>query len=42
MKDCFLGMEVIRKVEPEKIQSSMVREIYERWKKGLKGLMLKA
>jgi xylulokinase len=42
MKDCFLGMEVIRKVEPEKNHSPVVREIYERWKEGLRSLMLKA
>ena len=38
MKDCFLGMEVIRKVEPENRHIPQVREIYERWKEGLKSL----
>jgi xylulokinase len=38
MKDCFLGMEVIRMVEPEKNHSPIVLEIYERWKEGLKSL----
>jgi xylulokinase len=38
IKDCFVGMEVIRKVEPEKNHSHLVRETYERWKEGLKSL----
>jgi xylulokinase len=40
VKDCFRGMEVIRKLEPEKSNSARTREIYERWKEEV--LKLKA
>jgi xylulokinase len=40
MKDCFLGMEIIRKVNPEINNSPLVKEIYENWKEGLKSVML--
>ena len=35
VKDCFRGMEVIRKLDPEKSNSARTREIYERWKEEL-------
>jgi xylulokinase len=38
VKDCFRGMEVIRRVEPVKIHTGRIGEIYERWKKGLQDL----
>ena len=38
MKDCFVGMEIIRKVEPEKNNRSIVKELYEHWKEGLESL----
>jgi xylulokinase len=42
IKDCFRGMEVVRKVEPEKSNSVQLQEIYKRWKEGLKSLTSKA
>lgn len=39
MKDCFRGMEIVRKIEPEKNNSAWIKEIYERWKEGLKSLI---
>jgi xylulokinase len=42
MKDCFHGMEIIRKVDPDKNLRPKILEIYEHWKEGLKSLMLKA
>jgi xylulokinase len=41
MKDCFRGMELVRKVEPENNHSGRVQEIYDRWKEGLASLTLK-
>ena len=38
MKDCFAGMEIIRKVEPDKNNSHIVRGLYEHWKEGLESL----
>jgi len=36
IKDCFRGMEVVRRAEPEKNNLEQVRELYASWKEGLK------
>jgi xylulokinase len=33
--ECFRGLEVVRKIEPNKEQLSLTVEAYENWKKGL-------
>lgn len=39
IKDCFRGMEVVRRIEPEKNRSNLVREIYGEWRDGLKNIL---
>jgi xylulokinase len=41
IKDCFTGMEVVRRVEPEKNNIARTGEIYEDWKKGLEKILKK-
>ncbi len=38
-KDCFLGMEAVGRVDPEINKTARTREIYERWKMGLKKIL---
>jgi xylulokinase len=40
-KDCFLGMELVRRVDPEENNTGLIREIYQQWKKGLEEFLLK-
>ena len=40
LKDCFRGMEIIRRIDPEKYNSMHIKEIYGEWKAGL-GKLLK-
>jgi xylulokinase len=42
VSDCFRGMEVIRRIEPAKIDSERIREIYERWKMVLKDMTIQS
>jgi xylulokinase len=39
LKDCFRGMEIIRRVEPEKNKIARISEIYGEWKNGLENLL---
>jgi xylulokinase len=38
-KDCFHGMELVRRIEPEKKNLVQIREIYEDWKEGLQKIL---
>jgi xylulokinase len=35
LKDCFRGMELIRRVDPDKTHSGEIKEVYANWKTGL-------
>jgi xylulokinase len=39
LKDCFKGMQVVGKVDPEKADSHPISEIYARWKEGLNQIL---
>jgi xylulokinase len=39
IKDCFRGMEVVGRVEPEKNKTARIREIYGNWKMGLEDIL---
>jgi xylulokinase len=39
IKDCFRGMEVVGRVEPEKNKTARIREIYGQWKIGLEEIL---
>ena len=39
LRDCFRGMEVVRRVDPEKTNTGRIREIYNRWKEGLENIL---
>jgi xylulokinase len=38
-KDCFRGMELVRRIEPEKNNLDQIREIYGNWKEGLQKIL---
>jgi xylulokinase len=38
-QDCFRGMQIVRRVEPEKNKSERIGEVYELWKKNLNDLI---
>jgi xylulokinase len=39
LKECFRGMELVRRVEPGKNNSARAGEIYEEWKSGLENIL---
>lgn len=39
IRDCFRGMEIVRRVETEKNNSGRIREIYMEWKLGLEDIL---
>ncbi|HCL83354.1 MAG TPA: carbohydrate kinase, partial [Chitinophagaceae bacterium] len=39
LKDCFLGMELVRRVDPEKNKAARIKEIYGQWKEGLENIL---
>ena len=39
LKDCFLGMELVRRVDPEKNKAARIKEIYGQWKEGLEDIL---
>jgi xylulokinase len=41
LKDCFRGMEIVRRVEPEKNKTTRIKEIYGQWKKELENILKK-
>ncbi len=41
LKDCFRGMEVVHRVEPEKNKTARIKEIYIKWKMGIGNILEK-
>lgn len=42
LKECYRGMEVVRRLDPEKNNKSGIQEIYKDWKTGLEEILKKA
>jgi xylulokinase len=42
LQDCFRGMELIRRIEPDKHKTGPMQELYATWKAGLEEILLQA
>ncbi len=40
IRECYAGMEIVDHIEPVVNDASQIREIYERWKKGLSNILM--
>jgi len=40
IRDCYAGMEIVSRIDPVKQEANQIREIYERWKRGLSNILL--
>ncbi len=41
LKDCFRGMELVRRIDPDRKNSDNLKEVYARWKLGLEEILQK-